>query len=69
MSSGFGSSLMGTRSALHRHSGNLPALHVTDWGPYAYDMFKFGFENYSGTPRTLWYDDVAIASQQIGCFP
>jgi hypothetical protein len=45
------------------------ALHVTTWGPYAYDMFKFGFENYSGTPRTIWYDDVAIATQQIGCFP
>jgi hypothetical protein len=45
------------------------ALHVTDWGPYVYDMFKFGFENYSGTPRTIWYDDIAIAPQQVGCFP
>ena len=45
------------------------ALHVTDWGPYTYDMFKFGFENYSGTPRNVWYDDVAIAPQQIGCLP
>lgn len=44
-------------------------LHVTDWGPYAYDMFKFGFENYSSPSRTMWYDDIAIASQRIGCLP
>jgi len=43
------------------------ALHVTDWGPFTYDMFKFGFENYGGTPRNLWYDDVVVASQQVGC--
>jgi hypothetical protein len=43
------------------------ALHVTDWGPYTYDMFKFGFENYGGTARNIWYDDVAIATQRIGC--
>ncbi|MGC4093728.1 MAG: hypothetical protein QM756_38675 [Polyangiaceae bacterium] len=43
------------------------ALHVTDWGPYTYGMFKFGFENYSGTARNLWYDDVAIATTRIGC--
>ena len=43
------------------------ALHVTDWGPYSYGMFKFGFENYSSPMRTMWYDDVAIAPQRIGC--
>jgi len=45
------------------------ALEVTSWGPYTYDMFKFGYETYGGTPRTLWYDDVAIAPQRVGCFP
>jgi hypothetical protein len=30
-------------------------------------MFKFGFENYGGTTRNLWYDDVVIAPQQVGC--
>ncbi|MEO5768114.1 MAG: hypothetical protein ABIS92_07155 [Polyangia bacterium] len=42
-------------------------LHATDWGPYNYGMFKFGFENYSSPMRTMWYDDVAIAPQRIGC--
>jgi hypothetical protein len=48
-------------------STEVTALHVTDWGPYTYKMFKFGFENYGGTPRNLWYDDVVIAPQQVGC--
>jgi hypothetical protein len=42
-------------------------LHVTDWGPYTYGMFKFGFENYSSPARNMWYDDIAIAPQRIGC--
>jgi hypothetical protein len=49
------------------NGSEVTGLHVTDWGPYTYDMFKFGFENYSGTTRNLWYDDVVIASQQVGC--
>jgi hypothetical protein len=44
-------------------------LHATDWGPYTYTMFKFGFENYSSPMRNMWYDDVAIATQRIGCLP
>ena len=43
------------------------ALHVSDWGPYTYDIFKFGFENYGGAVRTLWYDDVVVAPEQVGC--
>ncbi len=42
-------------------------LHVTDWGPYPFAMFKFGFENYSSPARNMWYDDVAVAAQRIGC--
>ena len=43
------------------------ALHATDWGPYNYGMFKFGFENYNSVMRNIWYDDLAIAPQRIGC--
>ncbi len=44
-------------------------LHVANLGPYTYDMFKFGFENYGGTLRNVWYDDVAIAPAQVHCYP
>lgn len=42
-------------------------LHVTDWGPYTYQTFKFGFEKYHGAAKTLWYDDVALGTERIGC--
>jgi hypothetical protein len=48
-------------------SAEVSALHVTNWGPYMYRTFEFGFENYGGTSRTLWYDDVVVAPQQVGC--
>ncbi len=46
---------------------DVDALHVTDWGPYDYKLFKFGFEKYHGDAKTLWYDDLALGSERIGC--
>lgn len=43
------------------------ALHTTDWGPYDYKIFKLGFEKYQGQAKTLWYDDLALASEQLHC--
>jgi hypothetical protein len=43
------------------------ALHTTDWGTYDYKIFKLGFEKYHGDAKTLWYDDLAIAAEQLHC--
>ena len=43
------------------------ALHSTDWGVFDYKVFKLGFEKYHGESKTLWYDDLAIGSAQLGC--
>lgn len=43
------------------------ALHATDWGPYEYKIFKLGFEKYHGADKTLWYDDLALATEQLHC--
>ncbi|WP_437935583.1 hypothetical protein [Sorangium sp. So ce341] len=43
------------------------ALHVTDWGPYDYKLFKFGFEKYHGNAKTMWYDDLALGAERAGC--
>lgn len=48
------------------NSTQIGALHA-NWGPHTYAFFKFGYENYSGGARTVWYDDVAVGNQQIGC--
>ena len=42
-------------------------LHTTDWGAYEYKILKFGYEKYQGNAKTLWYDDVAIATEQLHC--
>ncbi len=42
-------------------------LHATDWGPYDYQVFKFGFEKYHGDSKNLWYDDLALGTERIGC--
>ncbi len=45
----------------------ITSLAVTDWGPYTYKMFKFGFEKYHGLDKTLWYDDLALGTERIPC--
>ncbi|MGH7437148.1 MAG: cellulose-binding protein, partial [Polyangiaceae bacterium] len=36
------------------------------WKPSLVD-FRLGWESYAGQTMTLWFDDVALASQRIGC--
>jgi hypothetical protein len=45
----------------------VPDLHTTAWKVDAYDYLQFGFEKYAGPPSELWYDDIAIGTQPIGC--
>ena len=43
------------------------ALHTSDWGSYDYKIFKLGFEKYHGAAKTIWYDDLALATEQLHC--
>jgi hypothetical protein len=45
----------------------VPDLHQTKWGIDAYDYLRFGFEKYAGPASELWYDDIAVGTQPIGC--
>ena len=36
------------------------------WAP-TYTFLKIGAQNYSGDVGTVWYDDVVVATQQVGC--
>jgi len=49
--------------ALHTTDWN---ANLTDWSPQ-YARAWFGFETYHGEQDELWYDDVAIGTQRIGC--
>jgi hypothetical protein len=55
------------------HLGNVPTQDVAsqwlrrpNWRPSLADL-RLGWESYAGGDDTLWFDDVAIGSQQIGC--
>ena len=45
----------------------MPDLHHTDWPLDNYDIVRFGFEKYAGPGLDLWYDDIAIGTERIGC--
>ena len=46
----------------------IPDLQSTKWAIDAYDYLRFGFEKYAGPASEIWYDDIAIGTQQIGCY-
>ncbi|WP_434415500.1 cellulose-binding protein [Nannocystis pusilla] len=43
-------------------------LGKPDWQPSLVD-FKLGWESYGGQTMTLYFDDVALAGERIGCDP
>jgi hypothetical protein len=45
----------------------VPDMHPVDIQQDRYDDLRFGFEKYAGPVSDLWYDDVAIGSERIGC--
>lgn len=42
-------------------------LHHADFPVDAYDTLRFGFEKYAGPAGEIFYDDLAIGSEPIGC--
>lgn len=46
---------------------DVPDLHVTNLAHENYDALRFGFEKYAGPESDIWYDDIAIGSERIGC--
>lgn len=42
-------------------------LHHTDFPVDPYDALRFGFEKYAGPESEVFYDDLAIGSEPIGC--
>jgi Cip1-like, core domain len=42
-------------------------MHHTDYPLDDYDNVRFGYEKYAGPAMEIWYDDIAIGTQPIGC--
>ena len=45
----------------------VPDLHHKDFPLDNYDSLRFGFEKYAGPAMDVWFDDIAIGTQPIGC--
>ncbi|XXU49012.1 hypothetical protein WME75_13140 [Sorangium sp. So ce1014] len=39
------------------------------WKKHDFKTFSFGYLGFHGPSRSMWYDDVAVASERIGCAP
>jgi hypothetical protein len=46
---------------------DIPDLHRTDWKQDALGALHFGFEGYAPPATVLWYDDIVVSTQPIGC--
>jgi hypothetical protein len=46
---------------------DVPDLHHADFPLDDYDAVRFGFEKYAGPVGDVWYDDIAVSSEPIGC--
>jgi hypothetical protein len=46
---------------------NQPVIDKTGWNQLAFATFSFGYVNFHGPQRAMWYDDIAVAPSRIGC--
>lgn len=58
---------VGQETRVFVDGNEVTALHTTDWGSYEFRVLKLGFEKYHGAEKTLWYDDLALATTQLHC--
>ena len=58
----------GTNGIVQIYGDNTKLVDAQNWAPAkeTYTVFQFGFHQYSGPPRNMWYDDVAVAPTRIG---
>ena len=45
----------------------VPDLHRMDWQQDPVGALRFGFEKYAGPDADIWYDDVAVGTDRLGC--
>lgn len=59
----------GTKGDVQVYANGEQIIDKAGWTQLAYKTFSFGFLSFHGPARTMWYDDVAVASERIGCAP
>jgi hypothetical protein len=56
----------GTSGDVNVLAAGQPIITAVAWQPDTYQTFRFGYQRYN-TPRNVWIDDVAVATERIGC--
>ncbi|WP_437522290.1 hypothetical protein WME79_31155 [Sorangium sp. So ce726] len=59
----------GTKGDVQVYAGGTKIIDKTGWDKLDYKSFSFGYLGFHGPARTMWYDDVAVAPERIGCAP
>jgi hypothetical protein len=59
----------GSTGSVQIYGDGTKIVDAANWSPAKqnFAVFQFGFHQYSGPARNMWYDDVAVAPARIGC--
>jgi hypothetical protein len=57
----------GPNGAVQVYANGAKIIDKSGWTKLSYGAFSFGFEQFHGPSRNMWYDDVAVAAARIGC--
>jgi hypothetical protein len=57
----------GPSGAIQVFSDGTPVIDKSNWTKLDYQSFVFGFLEFHGPSRTMWYDDVAVGPTRMNC--
>ncbi|WP_437323627.1 hypothetical protein [Sorangium sp. So ce381] len=59
----------GAKGGVQVYANGTKIIDKTGVKTLNYKTFSFGYLGFHGPARTMWYDDVAVAPERIGCAP
>ncbi|WP_437567220.1 hypothetical protein [Sorangium sp. So ce542] len=59
----------GTKGDVQVYANGTKIIDKTGWKKLDFKTFSFGYLGFHGPARSMWYDDVAVAPERIGCAP
>ncbi|WP_438022964.1 hypothetical protein [Sorangium sp. So ce233] len=59
----------GAQGDVQVYANGTKIIDKTGWDKLDFKTFSFGYLGFHGPARSMWYDDVAVAPERIGCAP
>ena len=57
----------GPNGHLQINADGQPVIDKSGWAKLTYQSFVFGFVEFHGPSRSMWYDDVAVSTTHLAC--